>query len=62
MRMGVLLEDLDTFAGDIAARHAGLQDKVIVTGYVDRISWFASEGTSGLELSKDLQLSGMVYC
>lgn len=23
MRLGLLLEDLDTFAGDIAARHAG---------------------------------------
>lgn len=32
---GLWLEDLDTFAADVAARHVGLHDKTLFTAYVD---------------------------
>ncbi|KXZ55714.1 hypothetical protein GPECTOR_2g1264 [Gonium pectorale] len=39
MRFGLLLEDLDTLAGNIAARHAGVTNRVLLTASIDRLSW-----------------------
>lgn len=40
---------------------AGLGDQMLVTGYVDRISWFAqSAGSRLMDLHHDLALSGQL--
>ncbi len=46
--MGMILEDVDGFAGDIARRHASDEASRNVTASVDKITWLQSppEGAS----------------
>ncbi|KAG2435700.1 hypothetical protein HXX76_006899 [Chlamydomonas incerta] len=60
MRYGLLLEDLDTLAGDIAARHAGVRDRVLLTASIDRISWLQDPEVGEVTLSHDLRMAGQV--
>eukprot|EP00198_Chlamydomonas_reinhardtii_P002737 XP_001692073.1 predicted protein [Chlamydomonas reinhardtii] len=60
MRYGLLLEDLDTLAGDIAARHAGVRDRVLLTASIDRISWLQDPDVGEMTLSHDLRMAGQV--
>lgn len=48
IRMGLILEDVDGFAGDIAHRHAADDSSRNVTASVDKITWLQSppEGRS----------------
>lgn len=40
--MGLILEDVDGFAGDIAHRHAADDSSRNVTASVDKITWLQS--------------------
>ncbi|GFR48797.1 hypothetical protein Agub_g10747 [Astrephomene gubernaculifera] len=60
MRFGLLLEDLDTLAGDIAARHAGMEGKVLLTASIDRISWLKDPSMGEVSLAHDLRMAGQV--
>jgi hypothetical protein len=42
IRMGLILEDVDGFAGDIAHRHAADDSSRNVTASVDKITWLQS--------------------
>ncbi|GIL57596.1 hypothetical protein Vafri_12790 [Volvox africanus] len=60
MRFGLLLEDLDTMAGDIAARHAGVSERVLLTASIDRISWLQDPNVGEVSLANDLRMAGQV--
>ncbi|GIL91009.1 hypothetical protein Vretifemale_18702 [Volvox reticuliferus] len=60
MRFGLLLEDLDTLAGDIAARHAGVSDRVLLTASIDRISWLQDPNVGEVSLANNLRMAGQV--
>ncbi|EFJ49462.1 hypothetical protein VOLCADRAFT_117261 [Volvox carteri f. nagariensis] len=61
MRFGLLLEDLDTLAGDIAARHAGVSERVLLTASIDRISWIQDRHVAGeVTLANNLRMAGQV--
>lgn len=60
IRAGLILEDLDAFAADIAARHAGSAGKTIVTASVDQISWLDQNTTGVLSVHQDLKFAGQV--
>ena len=49
--MGLILEDVDGFAGDIAHRHTRDESTSQVTASVDQITWLASppEGKGKLQ-------------
>jgi hypothetical protein len=62
LRYGLLLEDLDALAADIAARHIGdLQGCSIVTGSVDKIAWLQPGlPHTLLNINQDVKLAGQV--
>lgn len=51
--MGMILEDVDGFAGDIARRHSSDETSRNVTASVDKITWLQSppEGISPQDLA-----------
>eukprot|EP00201_Polytomella_parva_P020210 CAMPEP_0175043536 /NCGR_PEP_ID=MMETSP0052_2-20121109/3247_1 /TAXON_ID=51329 ORGANISM="Polytomella parva, Strain SAG 63-3" /NCGR_SAMPLE_ID=MMETSP0052_2 /ASSEMBLY_ACC=CAM_ASM_000194 /LENGTH=522 /DNA_ID=CAMNT_0016306617 /DNA_START=280 /DNA_END=1844 /DNA_ORIENTATION=+ len=74
-RLGLLLEDFDTFAGDISIRHCGLPGRMLLTAAIDKISWLqAAAGVSDVDettppahahdreisLNHDLRVAGQV--
>ncbi|GLC47996.1 hypothetical protein PLESTB_000047700 [Pleodorina starrii] len=60
MRFALLLEDLDTLAADIAARHAGVSDRVLLTASIDRISWLQDPNVGEVTLANNLRMAGQV--
>ena len=60
LRYGLILEDIDTFAGDVAKRHAGPSVNVVVTGFVDKISWLQHGALGALAVDRDLRMAGQV--
>jgi hypothetical protein len=62
IRAGLILEDLDAFAADVAARHAGqcVANKTIVTASVDQLSWLQQRAAGALSVLQDLRMAGQV--
>ncbi|KAG2501728.1 hypothetical protein HYH03_000228 [Edaphochlamys debaryana] len=60
MRFGLLLEDLDTLAADIAARHSGLSNRVLLTAAIDRIQWLRDSVVGEVTMAHDLRAGGQV--
>jgi hypothetical protein len=62
IRAGLSLEDLDAFAADVAARHAGpaLAGKTVVTASVDQLAWLQQNVAGVLSVHKDLRMAGQV--
>lgn len=47
-------------SGDIAARHAGASDRVLLTASIDRISWLQEPAVGAISLANNLRMAGQV--